>query len=137
MQMLAVAQRVLGSDPERALRLAEQGEREFPRTMFSAERKQLALLAMVKLGRVEEARRIGQPIRDGPAAAALFTGVSGLAVSSSGDIVVADSFNNRLRKIFKNAADVWTIKKAAGLGALIKPDSPPLSPSPPWLSCSA
>lgn len=60
MQMLAVAQRVLASDPERALRLAQQGEREFPRTMFSAERQQLALLAMVKLGRLDEARRVGQ-----------------------------------------------------------------------------
>ena len=61
MQMLAVTQRVLASNPSRALRLAEQGEREFPRTMFSAERRQLALLAMVKLGRLDEARRIGQP----------------------------------------------------------------------------
>ncbi len=61
MQMLAVAQRVLSSDPERALRLAQQGEREFPRTMFSAERQQLGLLAMVKLGRIDEARRIGAP----------------------------------------------------------------------------
>jgi hypothetical protein len=61
MQMLAVTQRVLTSDPERALRLAEQGEREFAGTMFSAERRQLALLAMVKLGRLDEARRAGRP----------------------------------------------------------------------------
>jgi hypothetical protein len=61
MQMLAVTQRVLGSDPQRALRLAQQGEREFPGTMFSAERRQLGLLALVKLGRLDEARRAGRP----------------------------------------------------------------------------
>ena len=61
MQMLAVAQRVLTQDPERALRMAQQGEREFPKTMFSAERQQVAFLAMVKLGRIDEARRVGQP----------------------------------------------------------------------------
>jgi hypothetical protein len=61
MQMLAVAQRVLNDDPDRALRMARQGEREFPGSMFSAERKQLALLALVQLGRVDEARRSGLP----------------------------------------------------------------------------
>jgi hypothetical protein len=61
MQMLAVAQRVLGSDPSRALRLAHQGDREFPGSMFSAERKQVGLLALVQLGRLDEARRLGQP----------------------------------------------------------------------------
>jgi hypothetical protein len=61
MQMLAVTQRVLSSDPERALRLSEQGEREFAGSMFSAERRQLGLLALVKLGRVDEARRAGRP----------------------------------------------------------------------------
>ncbi len=61
MQMLAVTQRVLVSDPERALRLAQQGEREFPGSMLSAERRQLGLLALVKLGRLEEARKAGRP----------------------------------------------------------------------------
>lgn len=61
MQMLAVTQRVLASNPARALRLSQQGEREFPNTMFSAERRQLGLLALVKLGRLDEARRVGQP----------------------------------------------------------------------------
>lgn len=61
MQMLAVTQRVLAADPQRALRLAQQGEREFPGTMFSAERRQLGLLALVKLGRLDEARRAGRP----------------------------------------------------------------------------
>jgi hypothetical protein len=61
MQMLAVAQRVLPDDPSRALRLARQGEREFSGSMFSAERKQVMLLALVRLGRVDEARRAGRP----------------------------------------------------------------------------
>lgn len=61
MQMLAVTQRVLSSDPGRALRLSEQGEREFSGSMFSAERRQLGLLALVKLGRLDEARRAGRP----------------------------------------------------------------------------
>jgi hypothetical protein len=61
MQMLAVTQRVLSSDPARALRLSEQGEREFSGSMFSAERRQLGLLALVKLGRLDEARRAGRP----------------------------------------------------------------------------
>lgn len=60
MQMLAVTQRVLSSDPARALRLSEQGEREFSGSMLSAERRQLRLLALVKLGRVDEARREGR-----------------------------------------------------------------------------
>jgi hypothetical protein len=61
MQMLAVAQRVLPTDPVRALRLARQGDREFAGSMFSAERKQIGLLALVQLGHLDEARRLGAP----------------------------------------------------------------------------
>ena len=61
MRMLAVAQRVLTEDPERSLRLCRQGENEFRGSMFSAERKQVALLALVQLGRVDQARREGIP----------------------------------------------------------------------------
>jgi hypothetical protein len=61
MQMLAVAQRILNSDPARALRLTRQGEQEFGKSMFSAERKQVSLLALVQLGRLDEARRLGVP----------------------------------------------------------------------------
>jgi hypothetical protein len=61
MQMLAVAQRVLADDPDRALHLAREGEREFHGSMFSAERKQVAILALVQLGRLDEARRQGAP----------------------------------------------------------------------------
>lgn len=61
MRMLAVAQRVLTDDPARSLRLCRQGESEFRGSMFSAERKQVALLALVQLGRVDQARREGIP----------------------------------------------------------------------------
>lgn len=61
MRMLAVAQRVLAEDPARSLRLCRQGESEFRGSMFSAERKQVALLALVQLGKVEQARREGIP----------------------------------------------------------------------------
>jgi hypothetical protein len=61
MRMLAVAQRVLTEDPARSLRLCRQGESEFRDSMFSAERKQVALLALVQLGKVEQARREGIP----------------------------------------------------------------------------
>ncbi|HTU58222.1 MAG TPA: hypothetical protein VMF89_07305 [Polyangiales bacterium] len=61
MRMLAVAQRVLTEDPARSLRLCRQGENEFRGSMFSAERKQVALLALVQLGKVEQARREGIP----------------------------------------------------------------------------
>jgi hypothetical protein len=61
MRMLAVAQRVLTEDPARSLRLCRQGESEFRGSMFSAERKQVALLALVQLGKVDQARREGIP----------------------------------------------------------------------------
>jgi hypothetical protein len=61
MRMLAVAQRVLSEDPARSLRLCRQGESEFRGSMFSAERKQVALLALVQLGKVDQARREGIP----------------------------------------------------------------------------
>lgn len=61
MQMLAVAQRILSRDPERSLRLTRQGEHEFRGSMFSAERTQVSLLALVQLGRLDEARRLGAP----------------------------------------------------------------------------
>jgi hypothetical protein len=61
MRMLAVAQRVLSEDPARSLRLCRQGENEFHGSMFSAERKQVALLALVQLGKVDQARREGIP----------------------------------------------------------------------------
>jgi len=60
MGMLSVAQRVLQSDPERALKLARQGEAEFAGSMFTQERQQLLLLSLIKLGRVDEAKRLAR-----------------------------------------------------------------------------
>jgi len=61
MAMLAMSQRVLQVDPERALKLARQGEAEFGGSMFTQERQQLLLLSLVKLGRLDEARRLAKP----------------------------------------------------------------------------
>jgi hypothetical protein len=61
MTMLAVAQRVLQSDPARSLALARQAESEFAGGMFAQERQQIVLLALVKLGRIDEARRLAKP----------------------------------------------------------------------------
>jgi hypothetical protein len=61
MAMLSMSQRVLHVDPERALKLARQGEAEFAGSMFTQERQQLLLLALVKLGRVDEAKRLARP----------------------------------------------------------------------------
>jgi hypothetical protein len=61
MSMLAVAQRALQNDPQRSLSLARQGEAEFSGSMFTQERQQVVLLALVKLGRMEEARRLAKP----------------------------------------------------------------------------
>jgi len=61
MGMLAVAQRVLHTDAARTLSLARQGESEFAGSMFTQERKQLELLALVKLGRLDEAKRLARP----------------------------------------------------------------------------
>ncbi len=61
MGMLAMTQRVLFTDPGRALNLARQGESEFEGSMFTQERQQLLLLALVKLGRLDEAKRLARP----------------------------------------------------------------------------
>jgi len=61
MGMLSISQRVLHSDPGRALSLARQGEAEFSGSMFTQERQQLLLLSLVKLGRIEEAKRLARP----------------------------------------------------------------------------
>jgi hypothetical protein len=61
MGMLAVAQRVLHSDPSRTLMLVRQSAREFGDTMFAPERGQLELLALVKLGKLDDAKRLARP----------------------------------------------------------------------------
>ena len=49
--------RALESDPARALRLAEQGDSEFRGGMFGPERAAYAVLALVELGRMKEAKQ--------------------------------------------------------------------------------
>lgn len=61
MGMLSMAQRLLHSDPARALSLARRGESEFAGSMFTQERQQVLLLCLVKLGRIEEAKRLAKP----------------------------------------------------------------------------
>jgi hypothetical protein len=61
MQMLSVAQHSLASDPQRALSLARQGEAEFKGSMFTEERQQVLLLALVQLGRLDEAKKLARP----------------------------------------------------------------------------
>jgi hypothetical protein len=59
MRLLAAANRLVHSDPQRALDLIQSGEREFADGLFAQERRHLMVLALVKLGRTEEARRVG------------------------------------------------------------------------------
>lgn len=61
MRMLKVAQAALRSNPQRALQLARRGEREYGASMFEAERQHVLILALVKLGRLTEARRVAKP----------------------------------------------------------------------------
>jgi hypothetical protein len=66
-RMLAAANRLLESDPERALGLAKRGEREFPGSMFTEERRHVLILALIRLSRLDEARQIAGPyLRDYP-----------------------------------------------------------------------
>lgn len=57
MRMLKVAQETLQTDPKRALRLAEAGEKEFPGSLFTQERQYLLIAALAKLGRIDDARK--------------------------------------------------------------------------------
>jgi len=66
-RMLAVANRLLESDPERSLELAKRGEREFTGSMFTEERRHVLILALIKLSRLDEARQLAGPyLRDYP-----------------------------------------------------------------------
>lgn len=57
MRMLKVAQANLSTNPARALSLARKGEQEFADSMFAQERQHVLILALVELGRLDEARR--------------------------------------------------------------------------------
>jgi hypothetical protein len=61
MAQLMQAKQALTSNPARALSLAQAGEQEFRNSLFSEERQHVLLLALIKLGRVEEAERRAQP----------------------------------------------------------------------------
>lgn len=56
MQQVATAERLLERSPERALALARQGDRLFARGYFQQERAYIAIMALISLGRLEEAR---------------------------------------------------------------------------------
>lgn len=60
-RMLAAANRLLESNPERSLELAKRGEREFPGSMFTEERRHVLILALIKLSRLDEARQLAGP----------------------------------------------------------------------------
>ena len=62
MAMLAVAQRV-AADRSGSARSAwrARAKSEFAGSMFTQERQQVVLLALVKLGRMDEARRLAKP----------------------------------------------------------------------------
>lgn len=61
MAQLMQAKQALTSNPARALFLAQAGEQEFHDSLFSEERQHVLLLALIKLGRVDEAERRAQP----------------------------------------------------------------------------
>lgn len=59
-RLLAQAQAALGSGPARALQLAYAHARLFPNGVLTQEREVIAIQALVRLGRMEEARRRAQ-----------------------------------------------------------------------------
>lgn len=61
MTALAEAKHALSSDPARALSLAREGERDFPHGVFGEERRHILILALIRLGRLDEARRLAAP----------------------------------------------------------------------------
>jgi hypothetical protein len=61
MRMLARANNLLSSDPERALAIARSGERHYPDSMFTEERRHIIILALIKLDRMDEARALAWP----------------------------------------------------------------------------
>src|SRR5581483_6711566 len=53
---------------------------------------------------------------DGPAAAATFFGVHNFVIRRDGDLLLADSFNSRLRRIDARTGIITTLAGAAGKG---------------------
>lgn len=61
MAQLMRAKQSLTTNPAQALALAQAGEQEFRDSLFSEERQHVLLLALIKLGRVDEAERRAEP----------------------------------------------------------------------------
>jgi hypothetical protein len=56
MQQVATAQQLLERSPQRALTLVRQGDQRFARGYFQQERAYIAIMALIRLGRIDEAR---------------------------------------------------------------------------------
>jgi hypothetical protein len=56
MQQVAAAEQLLERSPERALALVRQGDQRFASGYFQQERAYIAIMALIRLGRIEEAR---------------------------------------------------------------------------------
>ena len=56
MQQVATAEQLLERSPERALALVRQGDQRFARGYFQQERAYIAIMALIRLGRIEAAR---------------------------------------------------------------------------------
>jgi hypothetical protein len=56
MQQVATAEQLLERSPQRALALVRQGDRRFARGYFQQERAYIAIMALIRLGQIEEAR---------------------------------------------------------------------------------
>jgi hypothetical protein len=61
MEALAATKRALADDPAEAVRLARQGNRDFPSGMFREERDHILILALIGLGRFDEAKQLAVP----------------------------------------------------------------------------
>jgi hypothetical protein len=55
------AKRALASDPALALSLAQKGQQEFPHGVLAEEREHILILALIGLGRIDEAKRRAAP----------------------------------------------------------------------------
>jgi hypothetical protein len=56
MQQVATAEQLLERSPERALALVRQGDQRFAGGYFRQERAYIATMALIRLGRIQEAR---------------------------------------------------------------------------------
>lgn len=56
MQQVATAEKLLDRSPQRALALMQQGDQRFASGYFQQERAYIAIMALIRLGRIEEAR---------------------------------------------------------------------------------